>query len=81
MPSIKRNSRTNLILDHKEKGCKGRKVEAGKTAGGRGGGVGGRGRGMKWETFVRNRADQNFTVGICRCPGDRATRSGGVAIA
>lgn len=63
MPSIKRNSRTNLILDREQKGERWRQER--------------RPGEMKWETFVKNRADQNFTVGICRCPGDRATRSGG----
>lgn len=55
MPSIKRNSRTNLILDREQKG--GKEKESGRKVGEK----------KKWETFVKNRTDQNFTVGICRC--------------
>lgn len=67
MPSIKRNSRTNLILDREQRGDEmgKRRQERGKAER-----RGREGREME-ETFVKNRAHENFTVGICRCLGDR----------
>ena len=51
---IKHNSQTNLIFDCEQKEDAKRKVEAGKLV---------RGNEIR-DVYVKNRADQNFTVGI-----------------
>lgn len=68
MASIKRNSRTNLILDRE------RTQKGGEQEGGRKGKTCGGGGEEIVKTFVKKRADQNFTVGICRCLGDDRQR-------